>query len=59
MEPRSVDTVLTEWRAIERALEAAGDDEREDLQARAAALHTEYEMAVEARQARPEPVPQT
>jgi chromosome segregation ATPase len=65
METR-VDVVLSEWRAAERELEtAADDDEREDIEARVAALRDEYAAAVAAnesvarelggREAEPEP----
>ena len=65
METR-VDVVLSEWRAAERELEtAADDDEREDIEARVAAARDEYAAAVAAnesaarevggREAEPEP----
>jgi hypothetical protein len=53
------DTILAEWRAVERALETASDDEREDLEARAAALRNEYQAAVEVRERRLDVVSQS
>ena len=52
METRAVDEILREWRAAERELEAAPDeDEREDIEARIAALRDEHAAAIAANEA--------
>jgi hypothetical protein len=47
---RRVDTIISEWRELERQYEAATDDEtREYLEARIAELREEHHQAVEER----------
>ena len=47
MERRGVPSILEEWRAVERELDVASDDEaREYLQARIAGLRAEYAAAL-------------
>ena len=53
MEPRSPDMTVAEWREVERAFEGARDDDREDLEARAA-LANEHGIALEMRRAQAE-----
>ena len=49
MADRHVWDILARWRAAERELEdAADDDEREDIEARVAVLRDEYAAAVAA-----------
>ena len=57
MEPRSVQVILTEWRAVERDLDAFDEErdpdpdrDREFLQARIAALRAEHRAALAARE---------
>jgi hypothetical protein len=46
---RSVETILEEWRAVERQLDAAPESERAFLEARVATLREEHRTAVAAR----------
>ena len=47
MERRGIRSILEEWRAAERELDAATDDDiREYLHARIAALHAEHHAAL-------------
>jgi hypothetical protein len=49
MAGRNVGEILAEWRAAERELEDAADDpDREDIEARIAALRDAYGAAIEA-----------
>ena len=52
MDPRTVEAILKEWRAVERDLGKAADEEDlESLEALAAALREEHRVALELRQA--------
>jgi hypothetical protein len=46
---RTVDTILAEWRALERELEAPDAGDRKLIDARIVALRDEHRMAVAAR----------
>ena len=50
VDDRSVESILTEWRAVERSLATADEDDREELEARAAALRDEHHRALAARE---------
>ena len=47
---RSVETILEEWRAVERRLSNANEADRPILEARIAALREEHRCAIAARQ---------
>lgn len=46
---RSVETILDEWRAVERQLDVAPETERASLEGRVTALREEHRVAVAAR----------
>ena len=46
---RSVETILADWRALERQIPNAPDTERPVLEARVAVLRAEYGSAIAAR----------
>ena len=50
MNGRHVDLILAEWRACERKLEAASDDDREEIASRIATLREEHRTALVLRQ---------
>jgi hypothetical protein len=51
MDTRSIETILTDWRAAERELETALEDAKAAIQARIYQLHEEYQAAVADREA--------
>jgi hypothetical protein len=51
METRSVDSILSDWRTLERELETASDDELPAIQARIDQLREEYRQAIHDREA--------
>jgi hypothetical protein len=46
MEMKQTETILTQWRELERELESADEDSREEIQARIAELRDRYQALV-------------
>jgi inosine-uridine nucleoside N-ribohydrolase len=51
METRTVETILSDWRSLERELETASDNERPAIQARIDQLREEHRQAMHDREA--------